>query len=184
MAEHRIFAGVSRSDSSLLTRNGRPDLLAAQVVRVRLADLRVRVADEIVAGQFDHVHATFRLHTDMVGIGQPLEAGSHRAQQVRQRRTGEPQQSERFGTHAALHETEFAVVAEAFELEYQVAVTEFRRRMGLQCLYSSSALTPARDPSRPPAYSRYDHCATTPLRDHCLATTAVNVARGGGIIEL
>ena len=51
----------------------------------------------------------------VAGIAQPVEPGAQAAQQQPQLDERKPQQTERLGAQRALHEAEFAVVAEAFE---------------------------------------------------------------------
>ena len=47
---------------------------------------------------------------------------------IAQRRAGEAQQTQRFGPDTPLHQAEFAVVADAFELQHEIAVVQVGMR--------------------------------------------------------
>ena len=78
----------------------------------------------------------------MVRIGDVGEPGVQAPQQIAQRRAGETQQAQRFRAGLALDQSEFAVVADAFELKHQIAVVEDGR--GVRINVHSADFAPTR----------------------------------------
>jgi hypothetical protein len=100
---------------------------AVQGLRVGFPHFDVGMVDKIVFCQPDHVLAVLGLQAHMFGLRHPLKPSGHRPQQMPQRRPGKAEQPERFGPDEPLHEAEFAIVAQAFEAQYEIAVADVDR---------------------------------------------------------